>query len=319
MSALLRNKHGDLRSSGYYQNLKLCSHFWPSFLYPAKSLYPRNGLTVERNGACFFQHNHNPELAIEMVLAGAVVYEDNGIVCKVGPGELYLVHHNAETKLHTDAQCYYRKLVVCITGTLLDPVVESLNLVGMRHLKPETPAEFEQRIRSLLELLDRKEHGTEALIAGRTYELLFRISEVFHAEHLAYPESLLRAQDFISRNFQNSIRLEEIASYAGVSQPTLVRLFRRHFSRHPLEHLIETRLEFAKSMLAATGLPLKEISWRSGYASPYYFSTAFRKKYGISPRDYRKMRTGLSTNNSPTEGRCSLKPKGNMAKSPMKQ
>lgn len=104
MSDLLRNKHGDLRNSGYYQNLKLRSHFWPGIPYPAKSLYLRNGLSVERNGACFFQHNHNPELAIEMVLAGAVVYEDNGVICHAGPGELYLVHHNAETKLRTDEQ-----------------------------------------------------------------------------------------------------------------------------------------------------------------------------------------------------------------------
>lgn len=27
---------------------------------------------------------------------------------------------------------------------------------------------------------------------------------------------------------------------------------------------------------------------RSGYSSPYYFSTAFRKKYGAAPREYRK-------------------------------
>ena len=67
-----------------------------------------------------------------------------------------------------------------------------------------------------------------------------------------------------------------------------VRLFRRHFQRHPLEYLIGLRLEFARSMLTATDLPLKEISWRSGYSSPYYFSTAFRKKYGAAPREYRK-------------------------------
>lgn len=288
MSDLLRNKHGDLRNSGYYQNLKLRSHFWPGTPYPARSLYLRNGLSVERNGACFFQHNHNPELAIEMVLAGAVVYEDNGVICHAGPGELYLVHHNAETKLRTDEQRYYRKLVVCVTGTLLDPIVESLNLTGMRHLKPANPEEFEQRIRFLLELLDRKERGTEALIAGKTYELLFRISEVFHAERLAYPEELLRAQDFMNRNFQKAIRLEEIARHAGVSQPTLVRLFRRCFSCHPLDHLIDLRLEFAKSMLAATDLPLKDLCGRCGYSSPYYFSTAFRKKYGLPPREYRK-------------------------------
>ena len=92
----------------------------------------------------------------------------------------------------------------------------------------------------------------------------------------------------MNSSFQNAVRLEEIAKNAGVSQPTLVRLFRRHFQRHPLEYLIGLRLEFARSMLTATDLPLKEISWRSGYSSPYYFSTAFRKKYGAAPREYRK-------------------------------
>lgn len=287
MSNLLRNRHGDWQNPGYYRNLKLRSHFWPGMTLPAQTLYPCNGLTVERNGACFFQHNHNPELAVEMVLAGAVLYEDDGVTSRVEAGELYLVHHNAETRLRTDGRRYYRKLVLCITGTLLDPIVESLNLVEMRHLKPANPAEFETRIRSLLELLDRKEQGTEPLVAGRTYELLFRLSEAFHAEWRPYPETLRRALDFMNRNFHNPISMAEIALHASVSQPTLVRLFHRHFSRGPLEHLIELRLEFAKSMLAAADLPLKEISGRCGYASPYYFSTAFRRKYGVSPREYR--------------------------------
>lgn len=288
MSDLLRNEHGDLRSTGYYQTAKIQCHIWPSSAFAAQSLYLRNGLTVERNGACFFQHNHNPDLAVEMVLAGTVVYEDDGIARRVGAGELYLVHHNAETKLRTDEQRYYRKLVLCITGTLLDPLVESLKLTGMRHLKPENPAEFESRIRTLLNLLDRKERGTEPLVASGVYDLLFRLSEAFHAERRAYPESLLRALDFMNSSFQNAVRLEKIARNAGVSQPTLVRLFRRHFQQHPLEYLIGLRLEFARSMLSATDLPLKEISWRSGYSSPYYFSTAFRKKYGAAPREYRK-------------------------------
>ena len=72
MSDLLRNEHGDLRSTGYYQTAKIQCHIWLSSAFAAQSLYLRNGLTVERNGACFFQHNHNPDLAVEMVLAGKV-------------------------------------------------------------------------------------------------------------------------------------------------------------------------------------------------------------------------------------------------------
>ncbi len=287
MPNLIRNKHGDLRNLRYYRNVRIQYHFWPGASLAAGNLYPRIGLTVQRYGPSFFQHNHNPDLAVEMVLDGTEFYEDDGIQYQVGPGELYLVHHNAETKLSTQENNHYRKLVLCITGSLLDPVVESLRLGNVRHLKPENPREFESLFHTLFSLLDGRKSGTEPLVAGGTYELLFRLSETSHSTRGAYPVALLKALDFIGRRFQEPIRQEQIAQAAEVSQPTLVRLFRRHLGRNPMEHLIETRLEFARSMIA-TDLPIKEISWRCGYASAYYFSTAFRKKYGLSPQNFRK-------------------------------
>lgn len=290
MPNLLRNQHGDLYSRGYYQNMKMQFHTWSSSAWSARSLFLKSGFEAERHGSSFFQHFHNPELAIELVTAGTVIYEDDHTVTQVAPGEIYLVHHNANTIIRTDEKRFYRKKVLCLTGSLLDSIVESLKLVGMRHLKPENPAEFESRIDSLLEQLDRKEYDSESRIAGNVYELLFRLAEYFHSSRRAYPAPLLSALDFMNVSFQRKISLAEIAYNAGVSQSTLVRLFHRHLGKHPLAWLIDLRLEIAKSMVTATALPLKEISWRCGYASPYYFSTAFRRKYGRSPRAYRNYR-----------------------------
>ena len=91
----------------------------------------------------------------------------------------------------------------------------------------------------------------------------------------------------MNSSFQHKISLAQIAYNAGVSQSTLVRLFHRHLGKHPMAWLIDLRLEIARSMVTATDLPIKEISWRCGYASPYYFSTAFRRTFGLSPSRYR--------------------------------
>jgi|GEM_PF-2143028 len=287
MSKLIRNPHGDFLNAGYYANVKIETHYWDVPSFWRNGLFPRSGMVAERHGRCFFRHNRNPDLSIEFIQTGSLFYEENGESRPVGAQELYLVHHNADTILRTGPDGYYRKLVLFLGGTLLDVMVESLNLRTCRRLKPENPGLFESRILELFDLLDRKEKGSECLIASRSYDLLLRLAEAFHAERRGYPESVDKALNFIHTEFHRRIMLEDICTAAGVSRSTLVRLFRRFLDIHPSEYLTRRRLKFARGMIAATDIPFKEIAWRSGYNSPYYFSTAFRKRYGLSPRAFR--------------------------------
>jgi len=51
-------------------------------------------------------------------------------------------------------------------------------------------------------------------------------------------------------------------------------------------------MEQATRLLAGTGLPIHEIAERVGYVSQHYFSTAFKKMFGVSPNQYRRGETG---------------------------
>ena len=48
------------------------------------------------------------------------------------------------------------------------------------------------------------------------------------------------------------------------------------------------RMERAVKMLAETNASIQEIAKATGISSGQYFATVFRKKYGISPVDYRR-------------------------------
>ena len=68
--------------------------------------------------------------------------------------------------------------------------------------------------------------------------------------------------------------------------------FRRTFSavagRSPRQYLIAKRLEFAARRLRQGNEPVKAVAARSGYPDLYYFTRAFRQRYGLPPARYRR-------------------------------
>ena len=53
------------------------------------------------------------------------------------------------------------------------------------------------------------------------------------------------------------------------------------------DYINAQRLNKAKSLLQETNLNISEIAYEVGYASPGYFSTSFKNKYGTSPKQFR--------------------------------
>ena len=55
----------------------------------------------------------------------------------------------------------------------------------------------------------------------------------------------------------------------------------------PQAYLTSVRLSKAAEMLANENFTISSISESTGFASPYYFSEVFKKKYLVSPAKYR--------------------------------
>ncbi|WP_449539152.1 response regulator [Ferdinandcohnia sp. Marseille-Q9671] len=97
---------------------------------------------------------------------------------------------------------------------------------------------------------------------------------------------LLQAKEYIDKNYDKSISLDEIAEQIGISSFYLSKLFKERYHVTIIEYLTNTRLEKAKELLVRR-LSLKEIALTIGYKDPNYFSRVFKKEFGISPSEYR--------------------------------
>lgn len=96
------------------------------------------------------------------------------------------------------------------------------------------------------------------------------------------------ATSFIEQNFQNDISVEDIAAFCNLNRSYFGKIFRDAVGKSPQEFLISYRMTKAAELLKLTELTIKDISNAVGYPNQLHFSRAFRKMYGLAPREWRK-------------------------------
>ncbi len=96
-----------------------------------------------------------------------------------------------------------------------------------------------------------------------------------------------KVQDFIKDNIGNEISLEQTARLAHVNPFYLSKLFKDETGSKFIDYVTELRLEKGKELLRHGGYSIKEISYRIGYPDQNYFSKLFRRKFGLTPTEYR--------------------------------
>ena len=92
---------------------------------------------------------------------------------------------------------------------------------------------------------------------------------------------------YIHENYNHGLSLNEIASHIGVSKSTALNLFRRFLHTTPVDYLIGYRLQTASWLLKNTNKKVKTIAYESGFHNVDYFCRLFKKRYHLTPSEYR--------------------------------
>lgn len=97
------------------------------------------------------------------------------------------------------------------------------------------------------------------------------------------------AFEYIKTNFTNKhLNLDEIAKHLHVTPVYLSKVIKKEFGVSYVQMITNLRIKTAKHYLKTSNLSMKEIAEHCGYDSQHYFSTAFRKTVGVSPKNYRE-------------------------------
>jgi len=141
------------------------------------------------------------------------------------------------------------------------------------------------------------------ILSPKQYEAVLKMLEIFarHISELAArisvipemsePDAIRRSREYIRKNSDDRISLDQVASVANMSASHFCRVFKKATDMNFSEYVARVRVEKAKKMLLESNYTMTHIAFDTGFNSVTDFNRTFKKITGETPTGYRKQST----------------------------
>lgn len=135
-------------------------------------------------------------------------------------------------------------------------------------------------------------------LESRSLELVSETISTLHAHHngfsgvsVAHQGLPLRAYQrmcefhaFLSSGQADAMSMDDLAKQVGMNANSLQRQFRAVYGFTIFDHMRESRLQRARQALEGEGVTVGQAAMIAGYTSAANFATAYRRRFGLSPK-----------------------------------
>ena len=148
-------------------------------------------------------------------------------------------------------------------------------------------------LQQLLEKIQSAKMGYHQIISGIALQIL----GLLHSVSVNEPNNedtrgslVLKARFLLNESIMEKVSMRQVAKQLPMGYSSFRKMFKNETGRSPNQYLLDIRLNKAKDLLMTTDMNIKEISYRTGFVSIFNFSKIFKKKMGVSPACYRKLK-----------------------------
>lgn len=242
---------------------------------------------------------------------GKMVYHVNDKEVPLEAGQALLVNSRQLHHAHAfgDMDCLYLAVLfrpdmlsnnISLRSKYIDPVVSSHIPYLVLEEKDPICVCLDKAARLHMEKAPAFELRVLGQLEQAWAHLFQRMEEELHAAGApakADPDVAVQKQmaDYIYHNYPHRVTLYEIAQAGGVCKSKCCQIFKKYLRKTPGEFLMAYRLEAAAHMLCSTAQSVTEIAYACGFNSPSYFTEAFRREHGCTPRVFRQRAQNSAT------------------------
>lgn len=259
----------------FYHRMFWCQlssiHTWPP------------GYWVRHVNKCF--------VSIQYILEGEmkVSIDENEYVIKAGEA---VVIPPCSCRLSNAGKTGCRKFYFIPDGQLFYNLIHQLQFDQIGIIPASETAQILENYKPLSDMFERKKMDDIPTISAMIYSLIMDVAD--KTQRSQCPEKLAICMNYIQKHIAEPLSLESLAEILNCSKTTLKDLFAKYLQTSPGRYICDTRLNYAKTLLAKHDLSIKDIAFMCGYENPLYFSNAFKHKFGESPRRFRQSRSVMN-------------------------
>lgn len=251
-------------------------------------------------------HKHDDRLELNFILSGNGTQVIDGELCNVQAGDV-LIHNGGV--LHDESLMLYSKLKAwCIAVKNLKLPARPVNELVPKNFRPRIPCQaVADQLAQLYPLVhhyaQQKDGYQIANSLARAVVLI--VYKVIRSTALDETKEKIfiveRVRNYIEEHYAEDLTLAELNGLVHANEYYLSHVFKKATGYSPQQYILRRRIGKAQCLLIYTSLPLTEISARVGYEDSNYFSRAFKKIIGMSPRLYRQKWREMSSGSVPSD------------------
>ncbi|WP_339748654.1 AraC family transcriptional regulator [uncultured Rubinisphaera sp.] len=228
-----------------------------------------------------------PFYAIEIVVEGEGILNLNGKMTSLGPGSVFAYGPGVQHSIQNDPQNRMRKYYVDLSGNQVEKLFEETGLIPWNVISVFAIHEFIE----LFEMLDREARAdssvSTAVCETLARLLLLKVKHRTVAQSGCLPRSIetyQRIRTHLEKHYLRLNTIEEAAQECHVSSIYLSRLFKKYAGAGAYQFLLRLKMNSAAELLLDEGLLVKQVAAQLGYPDAFQFSRAFKRVYGVPPK-----------------------------------
>ncbi len=144
----------------------------------------------------------------------------------------------------------------------------------------------------LLHLIEKYTDRETAILASKYFAIdIDRESQtafaMFKGQKNHKDLAVIKAQEYIEKNIQEKITLDELAELTALGRRSFERRFKQATNNSVLEYIHRVKIEAAKRSFESSRKNINEVMFDVGYTDTKAFRTIFKKITGLTPVEYR--------------------------------
>ena len=137
-----------------------------------------------------------------------------------------------------------------------------------------------------------KQDGYSLLVRSSLFRLLYALythrSSKESLPPSPYADAIKQVLVYVQTHFAEPLTVRKAAALIDYSDAHFMRFFKKETGVTFIEYLTDYRLRYAAYLLRESTESVSEIAAMSGFESASYFTRCFRRKYSMSPREFRQ-------------------------------